>query len=472
MRLTDVFRDAPANAERFLGGLAGQMLALSIVVVIAADVLLLAPALGSHHDAWLWRRANAGQTAALASEAAGETQVSASLEQELLSNADIVAVTLYRTDERVLALAGDLPANAVIRTVDLRQSRLVTKIFDGLAALIAPRDRFVRVLFNPGAGGSRLVDVIAEEVDLRQEMRAFALRAFAETLIVSALVGAILYAALLIFVVRRIRRLTTAIAAFGKRPQDASVTIPETQGDDELARAEQALALMGEEVRTALRQKERLAGLGAAVAKIAHDLRNSLAAAQLVSERLSGSDDPKVRQSAPRLERAIARAAALAEAALRFGKADEPRPMLQTVDVSAALDDAAGDALARHPKIRWTNRAAALSVRADPDNLHRILVNLLRNAADALKDRDGASIEGTASVTGDAVVIDIVDNGPGIAADVRPKLFHAFATAQRDSGVGLGLAISRELGRAQGGNVTLEETGPDGSRFRVTLPKA
>ncbi len=469
MELAGLFTHMRARAGRFFGGLAGQMLALSIAVVIAADVLLLGPSLGAFHDSWLARRVGAAQTAALASEAAGQARVSASLEQELLANARIVAVTLYRADARVLALAADVPPDADIRTVDLRQPRAVAAMVDGVRALAAPRERFVRVLANPTLGGGRFIDVIASEAELQTEITAFAKRAFLETLVVSALVGVILYGALLVFVVRRIRRLTGAIVAFGKRPQDVSVAIPESHGDDELARAGQALTLMGEEVRTALRQRERLAGLGAAVAKIAHDLRNSLAAAQLVSDRLAGSDDPMVRQSAPRLERAIARAAALAEAALRFGKADEPRPVLQTVDVREALEEAAADALARHPSVAWTNGADAFPVRADPDALHRILVNLLRNAAEAQRGRDGAAIAAAARVADGMVLLDIADKGPGISADVRERLFQPFATAQRDSGVGLGLAISRELARAQGGDVTLEAGGPEGSVFRVVL---
>ena len=192
-----------------------------------------------------------------------------------------------------------------------------------------------------------------------------------------------------------------------------------------------------------------------------------------MSERLSGSDDPKVRQSAPRLERAIARAANLAEAALKFGKADEPRPELRSVNVHAALEEAASDALAGHPLIAWSNGAdIAAAVHADPDNLHRILVNLLRNAAEALRDHPKGRIEGMVTRKAGSVDIDIVDTGRGVPGDIRDALFQPFATAHRDSGVGLGLAIARELARAQGGEVTLASSDARGSCFRVTLPSS
>jgi hypothetical protein len=372
----------------------------------------------------------------------------------------------------VLTLSAGLPPDALIRTVDLRQPRVLASIADGVQTLFAPRDRLVRVLATPGFGGGRLVDIIVREGELRTETIAFAQRAFVETLVVSAFVGAILYGALLALVVRRIRRLTTAIAAFGKRPQDASVDMPPAQGDDEITRAEHALGRMGDEVRAAFRQRERLAGLGAAVAKIAHDLRNSLATAQLVTDRIAHSDDPAVRQSAPRLERALTRASALAEAALRYGKADEPKPVLRTIDVRVALDDAAGDALARMPDVVWRNDApAGLAARADADDLHRILVNLIRNAGQALKEHQAPVIEATAVAGAGLVSIDVADNGPGIPEAVRGRLFQPFATAQRDGGVGLGLAIARELARAQGGDLVLADSA-SGACFRLTLAAA
>ena len=465
------FRELGERVRRYLGGLPGQMLALSIGVVIGADALLWGPSLGNFHDSWLRTRVDAAQIAALAVEAAPGDQVADRLERELLANAEVKVVTLHRAHGRVLTLTSSLPTDARIRTVDLRGPRMLASIGDGLSMLWAPSPRYVRAFAHPRFESGSFIEVVLNEASMKRGLVRHARRAFLETLVVSLLVGALVYAALLLVVVRRIRRLTSAIEAFGRHPEDATIAIAPPRGDDELGRAEQALARMGEEVRGALRQRERLAGLGAAVAKIAHDLRNSLATAQLVSERLAGSDDPKVRQSAPRLERAIARAASLAEAALRFGKADEPRPALSSVNVHAALEEGASDALAAFPAVHWINVAdVTTAVRADPDSLHRILVNLLRNAAQVLRDHPDGRIDVTARALDGNVAIDIADNGPGVSCEIRDALFQPFATAQRDSGVGLGLAIARELARAQGGDVTLASSDAGGSRFRVTLP--
>jgi hypothetical protein len=455
--------------RRFFAGLAGRMLVIATAVVVTADALLLGASLGNFHDAWLRQRVDAAQIAALAMEAAPADKLAEQLERELLANAQVTEVALHRDETRVLTLNSSLPEGATMRIVDLRANRGLSAVVDGISVLAAAPGRHARILAAPRFESGSLIEVVLSEDQLKRDLGAHANRAFVETLVVSLLVGGVLYAALFYLFVRRVRRLTGAIEDFGKRPQDATLMMPAPHGDDELARAERALDRMGEEVRTALRQRERLAGLGAAVAKIAHDLRNSLAAAQLVSERLAGSEDPKVRQSAPRLARAIARASALAEAALRFGKADEPRPALRDVDVAGALDEAAGEALARHPRVAWRNAAATAVVRADPDNLHRILSNLIRNAAEAMTDRPDPLIRAEVARAGDAVAIDIIDNGPGVPYSMRDQLFQPFATAHRDSGVGLGLAIARELARAQGGDVVLAASNEDGSNFRVTL---
>ena len=124
-------------------------------------------------------------------------------------------------------------------------------------------------------------------------------------------------------------------------------------GSDEMQRANSALQAMQKTVSAAFRQRKRLAELGEAVAKINHDLRNSLAAAQIVSEGLAQSEDPRVKRAAPRLERAIQRAVNLAEATLRYGRAEPPRRTWRAMNLVAAVDEAAAEGLAGCSDIEW-----------------------------------------------------------------------------------------------------------------------
>jgi len=462
--------DLRARAGRYFGGLAGQLLALTVAFVTLADVALIGPSLGAFHDDWLRSRVDAAQVAALAREAAPTGALTEQLEQELLLNAGVRVVALQRDEERVLTLQSNVPADVEMRTVDLRTNRAGVSVLDALSGLFAPKDRLVRVLAAPRYETGRFIEVVISEQQLKRELGVHARQLLINTVLVSLIVGGLLYAALLALVVRRIVRLSGAIEAFGKRPDDPAVRFRPSGGDDEIARAELALAGMEEDVRAALREKNRLAALGSAVAKLAHDLRNSLATAQLVTERLAGSEDPQVRQSAPRLERAIARAAALAEATLRYGKADELPAQRRSVAVREIVEEAADEVLAPYAGVAWRNRIeGTVAAVADPEQLHRIFANLIRNAAQALAGRSDCWIEASARLNDRRVEIEIVDNGPGVPDEVRPRLFEPFASAQRDGGVGLGLAIARELAHGMGGEVTLCAV-DGGACFRVSLP--
>jgi hypothetical protein len=464
MRGQDIIAALAARAQRSTRGLAGQMLALTVAAAVVVDALLLAPSLGNFHDAWLRDRAEVAYGAALVAEASA-----ASREQDLLAVLRASRIVLERPGAARISLQSEHQPAGPLRIVDLRETRVLQPVTDGLSMLTHGRTRDVRVIAAPYEDPAATVEVVLKGADLRADLFRHAKRALIETLVASLAVGALLYAALMVLVVRRIRRMTGFIEAFGKRPQDATVATAFAGHDDELGRAEVALVRMGEDVRAALLQKERLASLGAAVAKIAHDLRNSLGTAQLVSDRLGDSADPTVRQSAPRLARAIARAVALAEAALRFGKADEPQLLAEEVDVRAALDEAADEALSRHADVEWTNAAPPLRARADRDALHRILSNLIRNAAEVQGGGERRRIAASASRTPAAIEVEIADNGPGIAGSMRERLFEPFAS-QRSGGLGLGLTIARELARGMGGDVVLVDADGAGTKFRVSVP--
>ena len=107
----------------------------------------------------------------------------------------------------------------------------------------------------------------------------------------------------------------------------------------------------------------------------------------------------------------------------------------------------------------------------------RILINLVRNAIQALENRDDESMpaqDGAVTInawrTGAVVTLEVRDNGPGIPERSRARLFEAFQSSGRGGGVGLGLTIAAELARAHGGALHLHATGVDGTVFHVTIP--
>jgi len=257
-----------------------------------------------------------------------------------------------------------------------------------------------------------------------------------------------------------------------------------------------SLSSMQRDIFSLLRQKARLAGIGEAVARIQHDLRNILANAQMVSDRLAGSDDPQVQKLAPRLVASLDRAIHLATTTLRYGRAEDSPPVKTVFALRALVEEAAATAMEGHADgaCRFDDDIdEALGVSADRDQLFRIVLNLLRNACEAMQGKGGLRV--TAVEQDTRVLIDIADSGPGIPEKVQEKLFQPFISSARHEGAkqngsghtgtghtgsghngpglcgsGLGLAIARDLARAHGGDLTLLATGMNGTTFRITLP--
>ncbi len=461
----------------FAGSLAGRLLALTVAAVVLAEILVFAPALAGFHEQWLRERMNLAQVAALALEVSPEFEIAESLEFELLTNAEVQRAALQRQGERVLLLedpnAGTVAPQA---TYDYTRAEDARPMLWAFESFFAPPDRVLRVMARPRFESGEFIEVVLNEGPLKRAMDDFA-RSFllASTLILVA-AATLIYGTLTLAFVRPMHDLTEAIERFRDKPEDVSIAFPRSSRGDEIGRAQRAAADMAEQVRNALRQNERLAALGGAVARIGHDLRNMLSTAQLVADRLSQSEDPDVRRLLPRLERTIARAAGLASSTLKYGRADEKAPDLERVDVRAALEEAAGDVLPGYDFVELRlDVEAKLACVADPEHLQRILGNLIRNAAQAMKDHkraDKSLIIRAARIEG-RCEIEIIDHGPGVRQNIGARLFEPFVSAAPEAGgAGLGLAIARELTRAMGGELELTRTGAEGTTFKITLPAA
>jgi signal transduction histidine kinase len=214
--------------------------------------------------------------------------------------------------------------------------------------------------------------------------------------------------------------------------------------------------------------------LGGAVAKIQHDLRNILASAQLASDRLASVDDPVVKRLAPRIVASLDHAVTLATRTMRFGRADEHPPQRERFHVAPLINEVGEVAIAGEPSetnMVFENACdPTLEIDADREQLFRLLLNLVRNAAEAAKEREHGFVEVKAVRDIGVVRVFIRDNGPGVPTAVREKLFQPFAASTRSAGTGLGLAITRDLARAHGGDVMLESTSETGTCFRVEIP--
>ena len=463
------------RAREFVASLAGRLLGMTAAAVLTGELLVFAPALAGFHENWLRERINLAQIAALALDVSPDLEVTASLEYDLLTNAGVQRVAMQREGERILLLEDpSAPLNQELVVYDYTQATALDRFSFAMQTFLAPPGRVLRVLGRPRFESAEFIEIVLDEAPLKAAVARFAERFARVSMLILMAAGALIYMALSAAFVRPMRDLTEAIERFRNRPEDVSIAFPRSQRADEIGRAQRAAADMAEQVRNSLKQKERLAALGAAVARIGHDLRNMLSTAQLVADRLAQSEDPTVRQLAPRLERTIDRAAGLAASTLKYGRADEQPPVLQKVSVAEAAEEAAAESLIAFPGVSYrADIEPGLSCIADPDHLHRVLGNLVRNGAQAMSE--SSSREQLVSVRAQRIEgrceIEIVDRGPGVRENLRARLFEPFVSAAPEAGgTGLGLAIARELTRAMGGELELTRTGAEGSTFRVTLP--
>lgn len=454
--------------------LAWRLLLLTFVFTVVVEILIIAPSAASFHERWLLDRLQSAELASVGVEALPYSAVEDETAEQLLAIGGVQAVVVGDQGVRRLLLqAPNLPRTPDL--IDLRQSRPVARTLDPWRTLFGHPDRSIRVQARPRYRSGDFIEILAPAQPLKQELRAFLLNSLLMSLLISLVAGGLLYGGLAFLVLQPLRRVTRSIEHFALDPEAEGD--PPSDRHDEIGRVERELARMQEEVRVSLRSRARLVALGEAVAKINHDLRNMLTSAQLASERLADSPDPEVAKVLPRLERALGRAAALSRNVLEYGKSEEPAPQRVRIPLGAAIAAAAEDAGLTPEGVRLTRAIPArFAVQADPDQLHRILVNLMRNARQAIEGdatrRTGRKGAVRVTVSGDDgdCIIRIADDGPGIPPRLSGSLFEPFVSGRASDGAGLGLAISRELAASHGGALTLVETGPTGTTFELRLP--
>jgi signal transduction histidine kinase len=453
--------------------LSGRLLLLTLFYVLITEAVIFAPTIGRYHHALLQSHIESAEIAVLPlTEAAGE-KLSTGLREQLLARADANAVVLRRPEEHELFLVTQ-EQRRINFTIDLRNSNIFEEIYYGFDCLLKGGARTLRVMARTKIRDAEGIDVILGERSIHSALVDYAWRTALLALFLSAVTAVLVFLSLYLFLVRPMARITRAMVSFGENPEDASRIIAPSARHDEIGTAERELASMQRELYGSLQQRGRLAALGMAVAKIQHDLRNILSSAQLASDRLAASEDPAVKRLAPRLVSAIDHAVALATNTLRYGRADEHAPERRRVGLKGIVEDAGEAALAErageNPVSLVDEVPADLLIDADPEQLFRIALNLLRNAEQAVDGRAAGEIRVSASRNGRRVLIHVSDNGPGIPEKARDRLFQPFAGTVRSGGSGLGLVISRELARAHGGDISLIHTGPNGTTFRVEIP--
>lgn len=458
----------------FLKSLSGRFLLLTIVFVMAAEVMIFVPSIARFRQDYLNERLERAQLASLALLATTNDMVDPELEKELLANAEVMSIALRRDEIRELVLAMPM-LGTIEETFDLRDDSALTLMRDAVRCMFFTAPRVIRVIGSPVKSGGLQIEVTVNEAPLKGAMIAYGRNIFVLSLLISVITAALLFFAVRAFIVRPISRVIGSMIAFGDNPEDAHNIIVPDAGIRELRDAETALGDMQARLASSLKQKERLAQLGSAVAKISHDLRNMLTTATLLADRMEVSADPAVVRTAPKLIASLNRAINLCEQTLTYGKSEEPEPVLTSFPLGELVSEVIDAERLRETSGLVTVEAEVdpdIAVLADREQLYRVLINLARNARQAIDNTGAAgSVTIAAAELGCETEILVTDTGPGLPQKALDNLFKPFQGGTRREGTGLGLAIAAELVRGHGGRLELTDTSEDGTRFRIVLPR-
>lgn len=451
--------------------LSRRVLLITLGVMLVTEAVVFLPAIAGERWEFLARRIAAAEIA-IAALPQGPANYPAALADravraELLRLAGVMSIRLQEPGRPMaqLAEAGMIQAQSVL---DLRAETALQGIIRTVEALSDDRARRLLVMMPSAKRLNATLSVVIAEADLTAHLRSVAGRVALQALAIAGITGALVYSALVLLLVRPMRRLTGSIVAFRADPERTPPIAPKPTGrGDEIAVAAEELAAMQHELRAALWRNARLAAIGTAVAKVGHDLRGILSPALLVAERLQSNADPAVRRSGDLISTTVERATGLVKRTLDFAREGPVAPERETFALAPLVEEAADQARALRAGLVVENTApATTTVLADRIHLLRVLANLMRNAAEA-----GAStLHIAAESTPEGIAVTITDNGPGLPEAVQRNLFRPFVVGGRAGGSGLGMAIARDLVRAHGGELVLLHTGRDGTGFRVTIP--
>lgn len=448
-------------------GLSTKLLILTAVFVMLSEIFIYLPSIARYRLGYLNNVLSDAHLATLALDAAPDNMVSPDLSRRLLSHSRALVIVKRMEQGPRQVLIADMPPR-VSRRVSLGNPMFFPLVWDAIDTLINGGNRVLRVVGPSPRDPATSLEVLIRDDQLRRGMVQYSSRILFLSLIISFFTAGLVFLTLHWIIVRPVKRLTENMVRFSDDPTDEARMLSPSGRTDEVGLAEHEYRHMQKNLLTTLRQNERLAALGAAITRINHDLRNMLASAQLVSDRLESSKDPGVQRIAPTLVRSIDRAVRLCTQTLDFARDSKSARKTEPFFLHELFLELAAVHGPEHPEASFTgDMAGDLTIVADRGQIFRALSNLMRNAAQA----GATSVTVAARLENTKAVIDVQDNGPGLPDDIRESLFKPFKTRPGTGGTGLGMAIAHEIVSAHGGTIELVSSGDGGSHFRLTLPQ-
>lgn len=440
--------------------LSRRVFLLVATLVTTCGALVHLPSLVAFRTDYLEHRLIDAYMATLALRAGGILTIAQ--KATLLEQAHLIGIEV-QSDGAELRLGAPAPVESDIR---LDREPLEQRLLRTLQTLFINDSSLLRVSGIPPGEQHIEIAVTLDATALRRAVRHHAIEALLLSVFISLFTAGLVQLGLIRLLLRPVGHLTAQLAAFQADPYH-TLALPPASRADEIGALQCSVATMETAVQTALKREARLAALGGAVARIHHDLKSILSTVSFTSARLADTADPRSRQLTELLAQSVRRAVNLCASTLDLVRGETPIVQRECVDLAALCTQAAAST-ARPPEFAVTVEVPpGATVSGDTERLARVLGNLLTNSREAGARQ--ASLTAHSAAAG--WVIDVIDDGPGLPEAARARLFEPFVGSTKVSGNGLGLATSRDIARAHGGELELIESGSRGVCFRLTLPK-
>ncbi|MFN7027232.1 MAG: sensor histidine kinase, partial [Pseudorhizobium sp.] len=297
---------APEPMPQLFRGLSGRLLWMTVVFVMLAEVLIFAPSVAGMRMNWLRDRLDTAAAAGIVIDGLQPSDLPRNVQDETLLATGGKVIALRKDGTSRLLAAVDVPPQ-VDDQYDLADVPLLVSIRDAMDTLFFGGGRVMRV-FGPIGETDMIIELVMTDDALRKDMLSYARMMFTLSLVISLITAVLIFLAINRMMIRPIRNLTRNMQLFSERPDDPQRVFRNDDARGELGVAGRHLTAMQVELQRTLKQQKNLVDLGLAVSKINHDMRNILASAQLMSDRLVDVEDPMVRSFAPKLLRTIDRA--------------------------------------------------------------------------------------------------------------------------------------------------------------------
>ena len=272
-------------------------------------------------------------------------------------------------------------------------------------------------------------------------------------------------------IIEPVQQLDRAAAEVARENYD--IKVPQG-GEDELGRLARSFNQMLASIRNAreeLIRQERISTIGRLSGSIVHDLRNPLAAIYGGAEMLVDRDlaPAQVKRLAANIYNASRRIQSLLQDLLDVSRGTRSGPELCRLrEVAAAACDALSTTAAAQQVNLLLELPGDIEVPVERSRIERTFVNLIGNAIEAMPQ--GGEVRISSRPEHGSVIVQVEDTGPGIAPEIRAKLFQPFVTAGKKNGLGLGLALARQTLLDHGGDMWVETAPGRGARFCLRLP--